>query len=123
MAGYGLSGVAAPSDSIVGRGADRVRAVPVNAGGGSGVLLGMGGVLLGWSVRESTGAAAAGFDLYDGHDATGSLLGTCALAAGAESQRTLFSEGVDVTAGLYLSVTSGAVHGVVYVRADMGGGV
>jgi hypothetical protein len=120
MSGYGEGAGYSPGSSIVEHGSDRVRAISVGVPAASGQILNMAGILLGWSIRETSGTTAASFDLFDGHDQNGALLATSALAAGGESQRTLFSKGVPLVAGLYFQLVSGAVKGVIYVRADVG---
>ncbi len=73
------------------------------------------GTLLGFSLRETTGAAAALVYVRDGADAGGKLLSIVSLAAG-ESIRDWFGPGgLSVGAGVYLDVTAGQVEGAVYL--------
>lgn len=71
-------------------------------------------VLLGWSIRETTGVGSAVVILRDGGDATADEVGSVTLAAGA-SVRDLFPFGISLTKGLYLDVQSGAVAGTIYL--------
>lgn len=80
------------------------------------------GALMGWSLRESTGAATALVEVRVGNsdnaaDASGALIVTIKLAAG-ESTRDWFGDsGIGFGAGLIVHLVSGAVVGAVYLRA------
>lgn len=77
--------------------------------------------LLGWSVAESTGAAAASARLYDGSSPGGGLLAVISLAAGAAQTETLVHPGVLVETGkIYLDIVAGSILGVLYVRLEDG---
>lgn len=80
------------------------------------VLSGDAVALMGWSVREPTGAAGASFRLRDG-DANGEVLCNANLAAN-ESIRDLFTHpGVRVETGkVFLDMIAGSVEGVIYWR-------
>lgn len=76
-------------------------------------------MLLGWSARETTGAAAASFDLYDGSSAGGAPLGVQNLASGASETVLFETPGILLATGkVYLQVVSGSLAGVVYVRME-----
>lgn len=72
-----------------------------------------GGVLLGWSIRETTGAAVAQVIFRDG-GSTGEEIASANLNAG-ESTRDVFPFGISLIDDLYLDVTSGAIAGAVYL--------
>lgn len=83
--------------------------------GASGALTGAAGVLLGFSMRESGGVAAAVVRLRDGA-VGGAILATVSLAVG-ESVRDWFGDrGVNVPTGIFFELVSGAVEGAVYAR-------
>lgn len=70
------------------------------------------GYLVGYSVRETTGAARAVLRLLDGTSTSGELLETISLAEG-ESASDTYSFPIKVTSGIYVDVVSGAVEGAV----------
>lgn len=85
------------------------------AAGGAVVTLG------GWSMVESTGAAAAEVRLFDGSGVGGGLLGIISLVAGASDTETFPGHGLTVETGkVYLDIVSGSVVGVLYVRLEDG---
>lgn len=86
--------------------------------GQTGRLSTSSGRLAGFSIRETTGAAAAVVRLRDGSDATGDLLATIALLGGASVQAWFMPSGVSFGYGLFLEVTSGAVEAVVYLNGQ-----
>lgn len=74
-----------------------------------------GGVLLGWSVRESAGAAAH-VDLLDGGDSSGPFLGAIPLAANAGLTVWFGPEGIAITSHIYANVGAGSIVGCLYIR-------
>lgn len=73
------------------------------------------GQVLGYSVRETSGAAAAVLRLRDGSDTSGDLVATIQLPANASATVWLAPHGVAFVQGLYAEVVSGALEGVVYL--------
>jgi hypothetical protein len=71
-------------------------------------------VLLGWSVRETTGLATARLIFRDGGNSSDDEIGAVTLAAN-ESTRDLFPFGISLVKGLFLDVQAGAVAGTVYL--------
>lgn len=71
------------------------------------------GSLIGWSLRE-TGGAAASLRLRDGEG--GAIVATIALAAAASSNVWQGPGGVALAYGLFVEVVAGAVEGAVYLR-------
>ena len=82
--------------------------------GQSGVVLGGPALLFGWSLRESTGAAPAQLDVYDGADQTGQLVATITLTAGQSTRDWLGLPGLYCRRGLYVNAVSGSVTGVLW---------
>ena len=72
--------------------------------------------LMGWALVETTGAAVAAAELYDGNDATGQSLLPVTFQAN-ESVRDWFgTQGILCQRGLYLNVTAGSVRGTLFVK-------
>lgn len=94
----------------------QVLPVPVVAQANSKQLWGKECHLMGWSFVESTGAAAATVWLYDGQDATGSVVAVIPLAAGASSSLSTGLLGIACRGGLYMAVKAGSVTGATWVR-------
>lgn len=82
----------------------------------TGIILIQGrGVLTGWAVKETTGAAPAVLNVWDGTDNRGLLLAPVNLASN-ESNREWFSDwGVAFSRGLFVEVTSGSVSGALWI--------
>lgn len=73
------------------------------------------GALVGYTVRETAGAAAV-VNLRDGGDVAGDLVVTVALAAGASETVWFGPGGLNLAQGLYVDVAAGDVAGAVYLR-------
>lgn len=80
----------------------------------SGRPLSSPGRIVGWSIRETAGAAAA-VRLWDGREAGGQLLATVALAASDSHTVMPTGGGISVSDALFVEVVTGAVEGVVYL--------
>ena len=76
--------------------------------------------LAGWSVRETTGAAVAQLDLFDGNGNGGVLVASIALAAGASDARSLGGHLLVIRNGLTVVVNSGAVTGALWFADRIG---
>lgn len=74
-----------------------------------------GGALVGYSIRESAGAAAV-VNLRDGPDAAGQLVATVALAANAAETVWFGPGGLNLANGLFVEIATGAAVGAVYLR-------
>lgn len=74
-------------------------------------------VLRGWSVLETTGAAAASLLLRDGASTTAPVVASASLAQGTTSTSTTGTGGLLLRTGLYLDVTAGSVSGTVWYNA------
>ncbi|HVD03182.1 MAG TPA: hypothetical protein VNF75_03480 [Candidatus Dormibacteraeota bacterium] len=98
------------------------RPIPVPTTSSSEVLAGGRYVFYGFSLRETTGAAAATVDIYDGGGTGGTLVAALDLAQGASDQLWLGDNGVLMVQGIYLSVVAGSVRGAVYARRVRGQG-
>jgi len=73
------------------------------------------GVLTGWALHETTGAAVATVSLFDGADAGGVLLATITLASGGCSIQGTGVHGLRVRQGVTAVVTAGSVAGTVWL--------
>lgn len=91
------------------------QAINLGQGGTGGQAITRSGFLLGWSVRETSGAAAAVVVLHDGTDKSGQMLANIALASAGADHESLAPPGVLFRAGLYAEVVSGAANGVAWV--------
>lgn len=67
---------------------------------------------VGWSLRETTGGAAAVVEFTSG----GNPIGEVSLTAGGSSTSKLSDNGVYVRSDVTLIVISGSVRGAVYIR-------
>jgi|GEM_PF-6712720 hypothetical protein len=86
------------------------------AGAGTGVrVMSSPGRIAGFSVRETTGAAAALVKLHDGADIGGDLVMTISLSAGESARDWFWPGGISLTYGLFCEVTTGAIEGVAYL--------
>lgn len=83
--------------------------------GQSGAVTGGPTTLCGWSLRNTSAAAVAQIDLYDGADATGQLVATITLAANESTRDYLPQPGVTCRRGVYVNIVAGAVAGAVWV--------
>jgi hypothetical protein len=72
--------------------------------------------LVGWSFRETTGSAPATVTVYDSRDASGDVLATVNVAAGASSNHGVPVSGVSAGEAVFVAVT-GAVLGSIYLGA------
>lgn len=93
-----------------------VQALSFPAQGGGSILITGDLLLAGWSLYETTGAAVATVDLYDGGDATGQFIARVNLNPGQCVQEALPVPGVYLTRGLFVNVIAGSVAGAVWVR-------
>lgn len=96
-----------------------VQVITITAVSGFQQLFGRPCQVVGWSTRETTGTAVAGFDLYDGPSTAAQLLATVQLAAGQSSMQWFGRPGPRSVVELNVNVRAGALAGVVYVR-DLG---
>jgi len=70
--------------------------------------------LVGWSFRETTGAAGASFDFTSG----GNLIASGAMASGLDDTHFLGSIGVPASSDIKLVMVTGSIQGAVYVIID-----
>lgn len=93
--------------------------IPLTAQTPSKILYNGSGTVTTISVRESTGAAAAAFELYDGSNTTGYPIFECSLTQGLAQTSSFGSYGLEFNGGLYFNLVSGTiVGGVTWVLAD-----
>ncbi|MCW2754663.1 MAG: hypothetical protein JWQ32_2074 [Marmoricola sp.] len=74
------------------------------------------GALVGYSLRETTGGAAAKIEIRN-HDAFGDLITVVNLAAGATANQWFGNDGISYADGLSVVVINGAADGAVFLRA------
>lgn len=74
------------------------------------------GALVGYSLRETSGVAAAKIEIRN-HDASGDLIALVNIAAGGVSNQWFGDGGIAYTDGLSVVVINGAADGAVYLRA------
>lgn len=72
--------------------------------------------LMGWSLKETTGAATAAFELYDGNDVTGQSLAPVTLQANESIRDWFGATGIICERGLFINVTSGSVRGTLFMK-------
>lgn len=72
--------------------------------------------LMGWALRESTGAATAACDIYDGNDATAQVAIPFTFLANESVRDWLGPNGVLITRGAFLNVLAGSVRGALFVE-------
>lgn len=90
------------------------QAVTLPVAAGNRMLVGMEGILLGWSIINLDGAAAAAVNLYDGSDTGGQLVAAIGMAVAGGSTISLSPAGIKLDRGLFATVST-TVNGVVYV--------
>lgn len=69
--------------------------------------------LVGWSLRETTGAAAASVNFTSG----GNVIATAALASGTSDNHYPPGGGIVASSDISIAILAGSVTGAVYVRA------
>lgn len=121
MAGYGGgSNPPGTADSIRGVGSDRVRVLHFTGVTADKAAIGMGGKLMGYTMRETTGSAGAVIELFDG----GSTGGQSFLAQGlgnGNSNTVWFGDvGLDIESGIFMHNITGTADVWLYFRADIG---
>lgn len=107
-------------ETILGTGSARVRPLSRKGLSTSVLFASMGGRLRGVAVRESTGAAACAFRVYDGADNTGQLVLPISAASGGWSFAYFSDDGIDIEQGVYVDLVSGAGDVTVYYQFDTG---
>jgi hypothetical protein len=83
---------------------------------GQAVEIGGAQLVMGWSLRETTGAATATVEVFDGQDTTGQLLASISLNPGQSIRDWLGPGGLETDIGVFVSVLSGSVRGAIWVR-------
>jgi hypothetical protein len=68
--------------------------------------------LVGWSLRETTGAAVAEVEFTSG----GNPIGESSVASGGSDTHTFSGANIEVSSDITLTVISGSVRGSVYVK-------
>jgi len=73
------------------------------------------GTILFLIMEETTGSAAARFELWDGAGTSGEYIGPWTLASGQSFDNAYPSHGIPFRSGIYLNVTSGSVAGSIVI--------
>lgn len=93
-----------------------LRPLPVGAVSSPGAAIDWGDwYLAGWSFRETTGTAAAAFDLIDGGDANGVIIASVTLQPNESIRDDVGGHMLTVRSGLFIAVTAGTVRGAVWI--------
>lgn len=94
-----------------------VSAIPVSIDSGAtpDEVLSTPALLLGWTVTETSGTAAATIDIYDSRDSEGTLAARLALPAGGMSAVWAGWPGIACRSGVSVSRGTGAWAGVLYL--------
>lgn len=82
--------------------------------GAGGLATSLPCLLLGWSVRETSGAAAAVVVLHDGTDATGGRAAEIGLASAGSVTVAIPPPGLWFRDGVFAEVVAGAVRGELW---------
>lgn len=108
-------------ETILNTGPDRIRPVSQRAVTADVQLVGMGGRLMGWALRESTGSSFAGIEFYDGSGIGGQLIAPVNVGQGGFLPFWYGDLGIDIEQGIFMHVVAGSVDVVLYYRFDSGG--
>lgn len=93
--------------------------IPTAAVAVSGQMLNGAALIFGWSFRETTNAAIATVELYDGTSTGGALITSITLAINESTRDLMGGNGLEILTGIYLNVVAGSVKGAVWaVPAD-----
>lgn len=71
-------------------------------------------ILRGWAFKETTGSAAATFELYDGPDDTTVLVVPINLATSESTRDWLTGNGIIIRTGLFLEMLTGSIKGTIW---------
>lgn len=112
---YGGSGDP-PSDLLEWLRSRPTKPIPFPASGTDTALLNRPCLLMGWSVRESTGSAAAAFRIFSGTTTGGNMAASVALATSASSVFSTAEDGVFLDGGMFVDVLSGSFEGAIYAK-------
>lgn len=93
-----------------------VKPVPIGTKTAGSSILSTAADLIGWSLKETTGAAAATVNIYNGTSNKGTLVAALAIPSGSTDRYSLDMFGVYCDSGIYLDVVSGSVTGSVWAR-------
>lgn len=94
----------------------RVRSIDIITGSGFQPMFSRRCRIVGWSVRETTGAAVAGFDLMNGQAISDDAPVTVNLAAGASSFAWVGHPGPLFSGGLGFNPRVGNMAGAIWVE-------
>lgn len=107
-------------DSILSTGPYRIKPISVRAATADVQLVAMGGLLMGWALREATGSSFAAIEFYDGTTAGGQLIAPINIGTGGFLTFWYGDAGIDVEQGVFMHVVAGSMDAVAYFRFDSG---
>jgi len=71
--------------------------------------------LYGWALLDTTGAALARLELYDGYDANSLLIAPVNLLASESSREWFGDPGLTCERGIFVNVLAGSVRGSIFL--------
>lgn len=74
------------------------------------------GLLVGWSLRETTGSAAAAAEFIGAGSGTAPVVGESQMASGTADTKQVAPDGAYCPSGLSIHVVSGSLRGTAYYR-------
>jgi len=95
-----------------------MRPTVLNLPAASGQLINTGGCLTWHSTRETSGAAAAAYRIWDGSSASGTKLLDVSLVASGSARDFIGQHVLPFKTGLYFELVSGALEGSVAVALE-----
>lgn len=107
-------------ESILNTGPWRIKPISARAQTAPSQLVSMGGRLMGWALREATGASFAAIEFYDGNNTGGQLIAPINIGSGGFLTFWYGDVGIDIEQGIYMNVVAGSMDVVLYYRFDSG---
>lgn len=77
-------------------------------------------VLMGYSVKESTGTAGAELDIINGADTTGQVVCPITLLAGESTEDWFGPQGLEMATGIIGNIASGSIKGTIWIADTLG---
>lgn len=71
-------------------------------------------IVTGWSFKETTGAAPATLELYDGRNINSTFVAAINLAAGESTRDLLAGNGLACEVGIFVARLTGSIKGAVW---------
>lgn len=93
-----------------------VRSIPTGNPASTGELYNGDLILYGWTFTETSGAATAQVDLFDGGNAQSTLIASITLAAGQSTRDWLAGSGIHCLQGVFVNVVTGSARGAIWAQ-------